>query len=165
MGGPQGAGGDFACCLCRIASPYSRQSSPTTSESHFANHRAGPRGLPQSCGRKIPSGGEGAHCMGIAAQLMRWILVDCERNRRAAKRGAGVTRLTLDEGIASPQRASGFCQSFSRSTDCIGSTADRGHTADREFPRFRALEVASCVGQEDAETIQPVLTRRSPCKQ
>jgi hypothetical protein len=35
---------------------------------------------------------------------MRWILVDYERNRRSAKRGAGVARLTLDEGIASPQR-------------------------------------------------------------
>jgi len=45
-----------------------------------------------------------AHFFGIAAQLMRWILVDYERNRRAAKRGAGVTRLTLDQSIASPQR-------------------------------------------------------------
>jgi len=45
-----------------------------------------------------------AHFLGIAAQLMRWILVDYERNRRASKRGAGLTRLTLHEGIASPQR-------------------------------------------------------------
>lgn len=41
-----------------------------------------------------------AHFLGIAAQLMRWILVDYERNRRAAKRGAGVTRLTLDASLA-----------------------------------------------------------------
>ena len=45
-----------------------------------------------------------AHFLGIAAQLMRWILVDYERNRRAAKRGAGVTLLTLDPSVASPQR-------------------------------------------------------------
>jgi RNA polymerase sigma factor (TIGR02999 family) len=45
-----------------------------------------------------------AHFLGIAAQLMRWILVDYERNRRAAKRGAGVMRLTLHESLASPQR-------------------------------------------------------------
>jgi len=45
-----------------------------------------------------------AHFLGIAAQLMRWILVDYERNRRAAKRGAGVTRVTLDQSVASPQR-------------------------------------------------------------
>lgn len=40
------------------------------------------------------------HFLGVAAQLMRWILVDYERNRRAAKRGAGVTRLSLDPDIA-----------------------------------------------------------------
>ena len=44
-----------------------------------------------------------AHFLGIAAQLMRWILVDYERNRRAAKRGAGLTRITLDQSIALPQ--------------------------------------------------------------
>jgi RNA polymerase sigma factor (TIGR02999 family) len=41
-----------------------------------------------------------AHFLGIAAQLMRWILVDYERSRRAAKRGSGATRLTLDFEIA-----------------------------------------------------------------
>jgi RNA polymerase sigma factor (TIGR02999 family) len=41
-----------------------------------------------------------AHFLGIAAQLMRWILVDYERNRRAAKRGAGATRVTLDPSVA-----------------------------------------------------------------
>lgn len=43
-----------------------------------------------------------AHFLGIAVQLMRWILVDYERKRRAAKRGAGVTRLTLDPSVAAP---------------------------------------------------------------
>jgi RNA polymerase sigma factor (TIGR02999 family) len=43
-----------------------------------------------------------AHFLGIAAQLMRWILVDYERNRRAAKRGAWATRLALDDSIAAP---------------------------------------------------------------
>lgn len=42
------------------------------------------------------------HFLGIAAQLMRWILVDYERNRRAAKRGASATRVTLDPSIAVP---------------------------------------------------------------
>ena len=46
-----------------------------------------------------------AHFLGIAAQLMRWILVDYERNRRAAKRGAGATRVTLDPSIAAPRSA------------------------------------------------------------
>ena len=43
-----------------------------------------------------------AHVLGIAAQLMRWILVDHERNRRAAKRGAGATRVALDPSIDTP---------------------------------------------------------------
>jgi RNA polymerase sigma factor (TIGR02999 family) len=40
-----------------------------------------------------------AHFVGIAAQLMRWILVDYERRRRTSKRGEGITYLTLDENI------------------------------------------------------------------
>ena len=44
-----------------------------------------------------------AHFFGVAAQLMRHILVDHARNRAAAKRGAGAPRLTLDPEIALPQ--------------------------------------------------------------
>jgi RNA polymerase sigma factor (TIGR02999 family) len=46
-----------------------------------------------------------AHFLGIAAQLMRWILVDYERSRRAAKRGAGAKRVTLDSSFAQRQAA------------------------------------------------------------
>jgi RNA polymerase sigma factor (TIGR02999 family) len=45
-----------------------------------------------------------AHFFGVAAQLMRQILVDHARNRQADKRGAGVPRLTLDPQIALPQK-------------------------------------------------------------
>jgi RNA polymerase sigma factor (TIGR02999 family) len=41
-----------------------------------------------------------AHVIGVAAQLMRWICVDYERKRRAAKRGAGCTLVLLDEATA-----------------------------------------------------------------
>lgn len=37
-----------------------------------------------------------AHFFGVAAQLMRHILVDHARNRRAGKRGAGAPQLALD---------------------------------------------------------------------
>ena len=40
------------------------------------------------------------HFLGIAGQLMRWILVDYERKRRTAKRGAGTPNLSLDESTA-----------------------------------------------------------------
>jgi RNA polymerase sigma factor (TIGR02999 family) len=45
-----------------------------------------------------------AHFFGVAAQVMRHILVDHARNRVAAKRGGGTLRLTLDPQIASPQK-------------------------------------------------------------
>jgi RNA polymerase sigma factor (TIGR02999 family) len=44
-----------------------------------------------------------AHFFGVAAQLMRHILVDHARNRRAAKRGGGASPLTLSTGVALPQ--------------------------------------------------------------
>lgn len=49
--------------------------------------------------------GSRAHFLGIAAQLMRWILVDYERSRRAAKRGAGATRVILDAGMEASRSA------------------------------------------------------------
>src|ERR1700680_3563491 len=45
-----------------------------------------------------------AHFFGVAAQLMRHILVDHARNRLAAKRGAGAPRLALDPQISLPQK-------------------------------------------------------------
>jgi RNA polymerase sigma factor (TIGR02999 family) len=43
------------------------------------------------------------HFFGVAAQMMRQILVDYARSRLAAKRGAGAPRSTLDTKIALPQ--------------------------------------------------------------
>ena len=40
-----------------------------------------------------------AHFYGIAAQMMRRVLVDYARSRRCAKRGAGAPAITLDEGL------------------------------------------------------------------
>jgi RNA polymerase sigma factor (TIGR02999 family) len=48
-----------------------------------------------------------AHFFGIAAQLMRTILVDHARSHACAKRGGGAGRLELDEALAvSQQKAS-----------------------------------------------------------
>ena len=41
-----------------------------------------------------------AHFFGVAAQLMRRLLVDHARRRSRAKRGSGGTRITLTEGLA-----------------------------------------------------------------
>jgi RNA polymerase sigma factor (TIGR02999 family) len=43
-----------------------------------------------------------AHFFGIAAQMIRRILVDYARARKAERRGSGAERLSLDEAIALP---------------------------------------------------------------
>jgi RNA polymerase sigma factor (TIGR02999 family) len=45
-----------------------------------------------------------AHFFGVAAQMIRRILVDHARSRGASKRGSGAPRLSLDEAIALPDR-------------------------------------------------------------
>ena len=44
-----------------------------------------------------------AHFFGVAAQSIRHILVDHARSHRAAKRGAGAAKLSLDEAIGVPE--------------------------------------------------------------
>ena len=44
-----------------------------------------------------------AHFFGVAAQMMRRILVDHARSHLYAKRGGGAQKLTLDDAIATPQ--------------------------------------------------------------
>lgn len=44
-----------------------------------------------------------AHFFGVAARLMREILVDHARGRGAAKRGAGASEITLGEALSIPQ--------------------------------------------------------------
>ena len=51
-------------------------------------------------GQKLPEFQNRAHFFAVAAQIMRQILVDYARSQRAAKRGGGACRLTLDEAIA-----------------------------------------------------------------
>jgi RNA polymerase sigma factor (TIGR02999 family) len=52
-----------------------------------------------------------AHFYGIAAQMMRRILADHARSHNAAKRGAGMPELELDEAVAQAQ---------TRSVDLVG---------------------------------------------
>jgi RNA polymerase sigma factor (TIGR02999 family) len=47
-------------------------------------------------GQDLPKWNNRAHFFGVAAQLMRQILVDYARSHRAAKRGGSACKLTLD---------------------------------------------------------------------
>jgi RNA polymerase sigma factor (TIGR02999 family) len=55
-------------------------------------------------GQNPPQWESRTHFFAIAAQLMRQILVDYARRRRASKRGSGACMLTLDDAIALPER-------------------------------------------------------------
>jgi len=55
-------------------------------------------------GQNLPEWQSRAHFFGIAAQLMRQILVDHARARQAAKRGGDVFKLSLDESTAMPEQ-------------------------------------------------------------
>ncbi|MGA8272563.1 MAG: sigma-70 family RNA polymerase sigma factor [Candidatus Sulfotelmatobacter sp.] len=55
-------------------------------------------------GQDFPEWEGRTHFFAIAAQLMRQILVDYARRRRASKRGSGVYMLTLSDVMALPQR-------------------------------------------------------------
>lgn len=50
--------------------------------------------------KDVPKWQNKTHFFGVAAQLMRHILVDHARNRLRAKRGAGVPRISLDPQLA-----------------------------------------------------------------
>jgi RNA polymerase sigma factor (TIGR02999 family) len=54
--------------------------------------------------QETPQWQDRAHFFGVAAQLMRHILVDHARNHLAAKRGGGAPRLSLDSEKARAQK-------------------------------------------------------------
>jgi RNA polymerase sigma factor (TIGR02999 family) len=55
--------------------------------------------------QEVPQWQNRAHFFGVAAQLMRHILVDHARGRRTAKRGGSSPRLVLNEELAAAQNA------------------------------------------------------------
>lgn len=52
----------------------------------------------------LPQWQNRAHFFSVAAQIMRQILVDHARNRRASKRGGNVCKLALDDASEQPQQ-------------------------------------------------------------
>lgn len=99
------------------------------------------------------------HFFGIAAQLMRWILVDYERARRAAKRGAGVTHLSL-EGDA---RRNGGCRN---NIDLLALNEGLDRLAQLDSQQSRIVELRFFGGLTVEETaeflgISPRTVKRS----
>jgi RNA polymerase sigma factor (TIGR02999 family) len=87
--------------LRRLAHYYLRQErSDHTLQSTALVHEAYLR----LAGQNPPQWQNRAHFFGIAAHIMRQILVEYARGRSTAKRGGGAFRLALDDAIALPQQ-------------------------------------------------------------
>jgi len=54
-------------------------------------------------GQKLPEWQNRAHFFGVAARLMRQILVEYARSHRADKRGGSACKVTLEESTLAPQ--------------------------------------------------------------
>jgi RNA polymerase sigma-70 factor, ECF subfamily len=87
--------------LRRLARHYLRQErSDHTLQSTALVHEAYLR----LAGGNAPQWQNRAHFFGVAAHLMRQILVEHARGRDAAKRGGSTVKLTLDDAVALPQQ-------------------------------------------------------------
>jgi RNA polymerase sigma factor (TIGR02999 family) len=88
--------------LRRLAHYYlQRERSDHTLQSTALVHEAYMRML----GQKLPDWQNRAHFFGVAARLMRQILVEYARGHQAAKRGGDACKVTLDEGALVSQKA------------------------------------------------------------
>jgi RNA polymerase sigma factor (TIGR02999 family) len=87
--------------LRRLAHRYlSRERTGHTLQSTALVHEAYLR----LAGQNPPQWQNRAHFFGIAAHIMRQILVEYARGRSAAKRGGNALTLTLDDAVALPQQ-------------------------------------------------------------
>jgi RNA polymerase sigma factor (TIGR02999 family) len=87
--------------LRRLAHYYlQRERSDHTLQSTALVHEAYMRML----GQNLPDWQNRAHFFGVAARLMRQILVEYARGHQAAKRGGDACKVTLDEGALVPQK-------------------------------------------------------------
>jgi RNA polymerase sigma factor (TIGR02999 family) len=97
-----------------------------------------------------------AHFFGVAAQLMRHILVDHARARLAAKRGAGTPRITVDAEMGLPQR---------RGVDLVALDDALNQLAALDAPQSRLVELRFFGGLSIEETaavmgISPATVKR-----
>lgn len=97
-----------------------------------------------------------AHFYGVAAQMIRRILVDHARSRQAAKRGADAPKLSLDEAIGVPERKEVDLIALDDSLEALAQM-DRQQSRIVELRFFTGLTV-----EETAEVlgISPATVKR-----
>jgi RNA polymerase sigma factor (TIGR02999 family) len=86
-----------------------------------------------------------AHFFAVAARLIRRVLLDHARRRHAAKRGAAVTLLTLDEGLVAPRR---------HDVDLVSLDEALGALAILDTQQAQVVEMRFFAGLTIAETAE-----------
>jgi RNA polymerase sigma factor (TIGR02999 family) len=86
-----------------------------------------------------------AHFFGVAAQLMRRILVDHARARDAVKRGGSAVKLSLEEGHFRPEASEGDLLALDEALERLGATDAR---------MSRVVEMRFFGGLSEAETAE-----------
>jgi len=85
-------------------------------------------------GQNPPQWQNRAHFFGIAAHIMRQILVEYARGRSTAKRGGNAVTLTLDEAVAVPQGMDVDVVALDRAlTELSGMDAQQGRIVELRF--------------------------------
>jgi RNA polymerase sigma factor (TIGR02999 family) len=117
--------------LRRLAHHYLRQErSDHTLQSTALVHEAYLR----LAGQNPPQWQDRAHFFGIAAHLMRQILVEHARSRAAAKRGGNAPRLALDSAAALPQQTDVDVIALDRALEELsGLDAQQGRIVELRF--------------------------------
>jgi len=97
-----------------------------------------------------------AQFFGIAAEMIRRILIDHARNRQAAKRGDGAIKLSLDDALATPDRRDFDLVALDDALDDLGKLDPRqGKLVELRF--FAGLSI-----EESAEVmgVSPATVKR-----
>jgi RNA polymerase sigma factor (TIGR02999 family) len=89
-----------------------------------------------------------AHFYGIAAQMIRRILLDYARSHQAGKRGAGAVKLQLDEALGVPQQADLDIVALNDALDRLAELDER-QSRIVELRYFSGLSI-----EETAEVLQ-----------
>jgi len=96
-----------------------------------------------------------AHFFGIAAQLMRRILVDHARTRQYAKRGGGAQKVSLDEAaMLTEERAAGLVALHEALTELSGMDERKGRIVEMKFFGGLTTEEVAEVLQVTPRTIE-----------
>lgn len=102
------------------------------------------------------------HFLGIAAQLMRWILVDYERSRRTTKRGSGAVRMSVDDHLLfSPSTPA-----MNQNVDLLALDAALKKLADLDAQQSQIIELRYFAGLSIEDTakflgVSPATVKRS----